>query len=109
METNTHNILDVLDRVWPYVSGVAVTILATVRLWWHDKKVTKARINTLEVMAEHMVTKDELQACRDDVREEDESNLEKIYKEIKENNQENARQHQDILKQVIRLHSGEHS
>ena len=104
MEAPPHRILDVLSHLWPYVSGIALTLLATVRLWWYDRKETKRRIGTLEVMAEHMVTKDDLQACRDDVRATDDKNLEKLYQEIKTNTAQNAQQHQDIMAQMMRLH-----
>lgn len=90
-----------LDHTWPYITGVVVTIIAGVKLWWHDRKETKRRIANLEIMAEHMISRDELQACREDVRREDKDILEKIDHSI----EENAKQHQDIMKQIVRLHS----
>ena len=104
VEDNTHKVIDEVSKVWPLISGVALTISASIGLWWHDRKETKKRIGTLETLATNMVTQKELQACRDDVREDHVENLEKIYNEIKENTSENARQHQDIMSQIVRLH-----
>lgn len=99
------SLIDAIQHLWPVISGLALTFVAVFRLWWHDRRETKKRIGTLEVMAEHMVTKADLRACREDVRDDHEESLEKIYNEIKTNNSENAQQHQDIMAQMIRLHS----
>lgn len=107
METQTHRWLDYLDHLWPYISGVFITLLAVIRLWWYDRHQTRKRIGNLEVLAEHMVTTADLQACRDNVRDDDEKNMEKVFAEIKELTKENAAQHQDIMKQILRLHAGE--
>ena len=75
------------------------------RLFWHDRKETKHRIATLEKIAEHAVTYRDLQACRDDVRAEDNKNLEIMYTKIEELSRQNAEQHTEMINQVLRLHS----
>lgn len=86
-------------------------MLAVVRLWWRDRKETKKQVADLRTFAlyakDHMVTKEELQECRDEVRDVDDHNLDMIFKEIRENTRENATQHQDIMKQILRLHGGD--
>jgi len=111
VETGLHKILNIFEHVYPYIAGFILTMFALTKLWLRDRKETKKRIGTLEVMAEHMVTQEDLQECRDEVRHVDEQNLEKIYDEIKANTKENAQQHQDIsnnmvdmMKQIVRLH-----
>ncbi len=92
-----------LDHTWPYITGMAATMLGAFRLWCHDRKETKKRIQNLEIMAEHFVSRDDLLACRDDVRREDKEILEKIDHSIAEN----AKQHQDIMKEMMRLHTND--
>jgi len=104
MELGGHKVLDFVSHLWPYISGVVVTLLAGIRLWWYEKQVTKKRIRTLEALATNMVSKQDLQACRDDVRAVDEKNLDKLSGDIRENMKQNAKEHQDIMKQIIRLH-----
>ena len=104
MDSGFHKMLDVLSHIYPYVAGIFITMVAVVRLWWHNRQETRRRIATLEIMAERMASQDDLQACRDEVRHVDEQNLEKIYNEMKENNRDNAQQHNDILNQSIGLH-----
>lgn len=105
MPTGHHKWLDMIEHIWPLLSGIGITILAAVKLWWNERQQTKKRIETLEVMCEHMVSKDELQACRDDVRETDLRETEKIYDAIEKNSAENNRQHQEIMKTILELHS----
>lgn len=109
----THKVLDFLEHLWPYISGMVVVFIGSIRLWWTDRKNTRKRIQTLEVLAENMVTTDDLHVCRDEVREQDEKNLDMVFKElkglrgeIKEESRINAQQHQDLMKQIIRLHGG---
>lgn len=104
MEANTHKILDVLEHIWPYVSGIVLTMAAGVRLWWYDRRQVKHRIATLEVLAEQSVTQRDLQECRDDVRNDDDSNLNKIYNKIDEITRDNSQQHQDIMNTILQIH-----
>ena len=76
-----------LDHLWPYISGMLLVMLAGARLIWYK-------------LTHHYVTKDELAQCRNDVRHTDGQMMEKLDHMI----EENARQHQDIMKQIIRLH-----
>lgn len=107
METNTDKVFSFFDQMWPFISGIVLTIIAVIKLWWSDRQAVKRRIIALEVIAEASVSKSELQACRDDVRVVDESNLEKIYGLIRDNNENNAQQHQDIMHEIIELHRGD--
>ena len=104
METNTHKALDFIEHLWPLLSGIVITLLAIIKLWWHSHRETKSRIKNLEVLAENSVTHKELQACRDNVREEDERNLTAVLKEMKDQSKENASQHENIVNQIIQLH-----
>lgn len=117
METNTHQIVDVFQHLWAYISGFFLTMIAALKLWWHDRKVTKRMVadnaQAIVLMNEKMVTHPDLQNCRDDVRAVDDENLEKIYDLIREGNKENHQQHIDLgaqildtHKQIIALHEG---
>ena len=119
METPSHKWLDAAQHLWPYVSGVFITMIAVVKLWWSDRKETKRRITNVELIAETAVTEARLQECKTDVLVHDATVEERILEELKilaqetkelradmrEDNQANAKQHQDILTEVVRLHS----
>ena len=107
MESNTHRLTDIIEQVWPYISGMCIVMFAAAKLLWHDRQVTKKRIAVLEILAEHTITKEELHSCRNDVRTAAEANLNKIYAEIKENTSQNAQQHQDMMAEIIKLSSKE--
>ena len=105
--TPSHRWLDAAAHIWPYLSGLFLTLAATVRLWWHGRQAIKKRIVTLETLAEHSVSHEDLQACRDDVRAADEKNLTLIFGEIRSLREEhntdakvNAQQHMDILSKM---------
>ena len=94
------------------MSGIVITIMAGFRLWWHDKQVVKKRIATLESLAEHMASKDDLIECRDDVDKQDADNLKAVLVEIqavrrenRDSDETNSQQHQDILHKMTELHS----
>lgn len=101
-----HKIADALQHAWPVIAGFISFSLIGFKVWWLDRRNTKNRIKNLEILAEQTVYKSDLQACRDDVREVDDKNLEKISEEIKELSRRNAEEHTDIMKQMIKLHSG---
>ena len=103
MESNSHRIFDILNHVWPYLSGAILIMFAGTKLWWYDRRETKRRIVALEVLAENLVNKDDLQECRDDVRQVDDDNLEKIFTELRKHTANNAQQHQDIMNKIIDL------
>ena len=122
MDQATHKVLDVLQHTWPYVSGVIITMMAGLKLWWSTHRNTQKRITTLENDVKQTVTHEELHACRDDVRDTDVENENKILTEIKhiredmrEDNRINSKAHQDIITtstashrelmtQIIKLH-----
>ena len=97
MDTATHKILVWLEHLWPYISGMVITLLAAAKLWWYDKQQMKQRIANIEIIAQNAVTKSELQACREDVRKEDRL----ILKEIQESNKLNQEQHEHIVDLII--------
>ena len=105
-----HKILDILEHIWPYVTGMTVTLLAAMKLWWSDRKETKKRINenaeAIRAISSNMVSHDDLHACREDVRDVDDENLIRVLDRIEENAKDNARQHLDIMNQIIALHIG---
>ena len=66
-------------------------------------------------MKKTFVSHDEMTECKTEVLQHDQHGEEKILDELKDlrkdfqrESGENARQHQDILKQVLRLHGGNH-
>ena len=96
--------LRVLEQVWPVAAGAILTMAAGIQTMWNTHKNTRRRIAILETIAEHVVTQQEMQVCKDLMRDEHDSNIEKLYREIKENNQENHRQHQDMMNTIIKIH-----
>jgi len=115
----SHKWLDAAQHLWPYISGFILTMFAVVKLWWNDRKETKKRIANVEKIAESAVTEARLQECKTDVLGHDITVEERILEELKvlatetkelrqdmrEDNIANAKAHQDILKEVVRLHS----
>ena len=99
-----HKILNWLEHIWPLMSGIAITIMAVFRLWWYDKKVVKKRIATLESLAEHMATQDDLRECREGVDKQDADNLKVVLDEIKTGERRNDEKHNAILKDMNVLH-----
>lgn len=104
----TQKFIDWLTHVWPVISGLFLTMVMVTRLWWSDKVETKKRITSLEILAEHTASKNDLRKCRDEVRTVDEHNLEKIQQLIHEGNKENQEQHADLMKHIIEIHSRLH-
>jgi hypothetical protein len=108
----THKLLDAALHVWPFLAAIGAMILTGIKLWWSDRQQIKRETSDLRRVVlwlkENSVTHKELHDCRDDVRAADDQNLEKIYKEIKINQQVNAQQHQDIMSEIIRIHGGKH-
>ena len=96
METPTHRVLEHLEQVWPYLTGMVVVTVATVKLWLYERR----RISKIE---DTYVTKDELAACRNDVRSTDDKNLSDLTTQINKLSSENAQQHQDILTELINI------
>lgn len=107
----THKIIDVLQHIWPYLSGLAITFLAALKLWWNERRETRKRLKNQEILVDHIirekVSHKELQACRDDVRHDNDTHIDNIYARLDKHALENAQQHQDILNQIIRLHTND--
>lgn len=110
MDTQTHKAFDLLQHVWPYISGMFITLVAIVKFWFAERKALNSRIKNLEIIAENSATKAELYSCKEEVYAQDLINLEKIYEEIKilrkESQDEahsNSQQHQDIMNTIIRM------
>ena len=103
--------LGYLHEIWPYITGLFLVTVAMFKTWMHDRK----RITTLEVLAENMVTHGDLQKCREDVRNAEEKQLQGVYADIKslakqarEDMKQNAKQHSEIMNQIIELHKNHH-
>lgn len=103
METGSHKIIDMVEQSWPYISGIAITIVGAVRLWWYSRQEIKNRITNLEIMAEHFASQGDLNSHKKELLDNTGKHVEKLYEVIREANDENSRQHQDMLKQVMRL------
>ena len=112
METQTHKILDFLQHIWPYVyavvTGLGVMFVAMIRFAWHRHKELKEQQSeqaaAIIAINENMVTTPQLHACREDVRDDDEKNLDLIFNEIRDLRKEarteaaaNAKQHKEIM------------
>lgn len=111
METN-HKILDTLEHTWPYITTVGAFLIGWIRLRRKQAKDREERIQNLEIIVtwlkENTATNNDLHKCREDVRAVDDNNLNLIYKELKEVRKEirndaesNASQHQDILNTIV--------
>lgn len=111
LHSSTHGILDFLQHLWPYVLGVFTAIGTAFGMYWADRRDTKRRVINLEklieLLSERSITHADLAACREDVRASDDAAVGKIYQLIRENNVTNAEQHNDIMKEIIALHSGD--
>ena len=99
-----HKILDYLSHIYPYIAGFFLFTAAGFKLWWHDRKVVKKRITTLEALAENMATQDDLRDCRDGVDKQDADNLKVVLDEIKTGERRNDEKHDAILKDMNELH-----
>ena len=109
-----HRLLNWIEHLWPYISGLVVTIVAAIRLWWYDRGKLKKQINDNSTLVGHitecMVTHEDLIECRDSVDEQDADNLKNVLNEIKTLRQEikndtekNSQQHLDILHKMTSL------
>ncbi|MBT8450283.1 MAG: hypothetical protein KJO69_11365, partial [Gammaproteobacteria bacterium] len=89
-----------------------------VKIWWTVRKAKEKRISALEILAEHWVTREDLHACREDVRATDDKNLEIVFNEIKglrkevttlvaDNRKENTSEHNEIKGIIIDKLSGQ--
>lgn len=104
-----HKLLGTIEHVWPYIVAFFTALITAIKIWWIDKKQTKARIHRLEIIAESFATRDELHSCRDEVREDQDDKLDNIYSKINEVQRQqtedaraNAEQHQNILTEMSR-------
>jgi hypothetical protein len=79
-----HRVLNILEHLWPYVSGLVLIMGATMKLWWHGRREIKKRIVVLEKLAENGASQDDLRDCRAGVDEQDAENLKIVLGEIKE-------------------------
>ena len=118
MDSLTHKILDILQHLWPYVSGLFITLAAGARLWWLNYKRTEQRISNVETLAEQAVTEKRLQQCKAEVFHHDAGIEEKILKEIRsirdeihgirhetrEDFRSNSEAHEHILDTILKLH-----
>ena len=116
-----HKVLDIVEHLWPYISGAIIGLFTMIKLWLKGKKRVEDRIVSLEILAKRAVTKDDLIDCKKEVDQQD-STLAKemlvefkgLRKEIREDAQINKSEHKEIQKelnntmhQIIRLHSGD--
>jgi len=104
LDNDEHRILDWLEHLWPFIAGISVTLLAIAKLWWYSRQQIKKRVSTLEVLAEHLATKEDIRNCREEVRQTSNGHLKSLYDEMKANNAANNEQHLDILKEITRHH-----
>ena len=102
--SENHNYLRVLEQIWPALAGVVLTVAAGVQAVWNTHRTTKRRITVLETIAEHVVTQQELQSCRDSVRDEQTKHIENLYNEMRRSNEENSKEHMAILNTILDLH-----
>ena len=109
--TPSHKILDTLQHLSVYLSGVFAFILAAIGMWWRDRRADKKRIYTLEMLAEGMATKDELAECGKDKDKQHHEGIKDVLKAVqgvrddnKKSNETNSQQHQDILEKMVDLH-----
>lgn len=97
-------ILDLIDHIWPYLTGLTALLVGGVKLWWSDRNAAKREVADLRKVVlwlkEHAVTGDELHECRKEVREVDDKNLDMIFKEMRAHTERNAAQHEEIKKEV---------
>ena len=107
-----HRLLDYLSHLWPYFSGFFLIMVAGLKLWWHDRKAVKKRIATLEKLAENSVTHADLRKCREDVDNQDDTNLKSVIGEIKtlrtdikQDTKDNHAAHERIMSKMLELHS----
>ena len=126
MDHDTHDLLDYAQHLWPILSGLALTLVAIIRLWWvHHTHQQKWKVSINGQLAE-TVTREELHSCKTGVMDKAASVDQEILKEIKairtdmrEDNRINAREHADILEnathsqqelmtQIIALHNRTH-
>ena len=100
-----HKILDILEHIWPYVTTVFVIISTGVTLWWTDRKQIKKDIaeqrRLILWLKDNSVTYKDLHACREDVREVDDNNLEKIFTAFDEERKLNRTEHNEIKNMLI--------
>lgn len=95
-----HKLLNYLEHLWPYLSGFALTLMAGFKLWWSDKRALDKRIANNEILVEHirehMATKVDLNACKDEVDEQDRNNMALVLQEIQVVRLENKSEHKEI-------------
>ena len=117
-----HKILDLLQHIWPIISGIILIVIASWKLWWSRAARQREWKSEVDKRLSHVVTKDELQACKVKVMDKGDDTNQEILHELKamrldrlEDNKDNANAHQDIIKaaaksqqelmtQIIRLH-----
>ena len=126
LDDNTHKVLDFAQHVWPIASGIALTAVAIWKLWWSKAARQREWQSGVDRRLSHVVTMDELQACKIKVMDRGNATNQEILQELKamrldrlEDNKDNANAHQDIIKaaaksqqqlmtQIIRLHDKGH-
>lgn len=59
MEAVPHRFLVLLEHLWPPLAVIGASMFTGVRLWWVDRRKTRKRIDTLEIVAEDCITKAE--------------------------------------------------
>jgi hypothetical protein len=117
-----HKALDAVQYLWPIFSGVAITVIAGVRLWWANHHKLHGRLDQIEHKLNHAVTEEDMHACKDQVIATDAQTNTDILKEVKairvdmrEDNRLNSaahdkivaastRSHQELMTQIIKLH-----
>ena len=126
LDDNTHKVLDFAQHVWPIASGIALTVVAIWKLWWSKAARQREWQSGVDKRLSHVVTKDELQACKVNVMDKGEDTSQQILDEIKairldmrNDNKDNAKAHdtivrgaakfqQELMTQIVRLHDKGH-
>ena len=82
-----HKVTHWILEIWPILSALFLTFVMAVKLLLADRAKNKREIREVRELAlwlkSNTVTHPELQACRDDVREVDDKNLNIIFGELK--------------------------
>ena len=129
MDPKTDHLFHLFEHLWipisTVVGGIFATIIGAVGIAMKAHKDIRKRIENLEILAENFASRDELNELRKESDNQDNNNLDKIFKAINDNAREqrqalaemrkeqqkegrqNADEHQDILKHIIKLHSGD--
>ena len=97
MPGETHKWLDIIQHLSWYISGFFIVLIGAWRLFWHQHKSKERRINNLEILAENMATKDDLQSCSEDKNQRDNANLNAVLAKLDAESEKNHEAHAEII------------